>query len=68
VDAPREEWGETWTPGLHPRQSCTSEMRTDESYPEDDASELTEWNGYILDSSLDEVSSEDPLPSPLINS
>jgi hypothetical protein len=40
-----------------------SEMRTDESYPEDDASKLAEQNGYIVDSSLDEVSSEDPMPS-----
>jgi hypothetical protein len=39
-----------------------SEMRTDESYHEDDVSELTEWNGYTADSSSDEVSSEDPLP------
>ncbi len=35
-----------------------------ELHHEDDVSELTEWNGYIADSSLDEVSSEDPLPSP----
>jgi hypothetical protein len=39
-------------------------MRTDESYHEDDVSELTEQNGYNMDSSLDEVSCEDPLPSP----
>jgi hypothetical protein len=52
-------------PGTAPsRQSRTSEMRTDESYHEDDVSELTERNGYTGDSSSDEVSSEDPLPSP----
>jgi hypothetical protein len=46
-------------PGPH-----TSEMRTDESYHDGDVSELTEWNGYNTDSSSDEISSEDPLPSP----
>jgi hypothetical protein len=45
-------------------QSHMSEMRTDKSYHEDDVSELTERNGYIVDSSSDEVSSEDSLPSP----
>jgi hypothetical protein len=54
-------------PGTVPSwQSRTSEMRTDKSYHEDDVSELTERNGYTADSSLDEVSSEDPLPSPTV--
>jgi hypothetical protein len=51
-------------PGTVPSwQSHMSEMRTDKSYHEDDVSELTERNGYIVDSSSDEVSSEDSLPS-----
>jgi hypothetical protein len=44
-------------------QSHTSEMRTDESYPDDDVPKLMTQNGYILDSSSDEVSSEDSLSS-----
>jgi hypothetical protein len=45
-------------------QSHTSEIRTDDRYPDDDELGPTTQYGYIADSLSDEVSSEDSFFSP----
>jgi hypothetical protein len=46
------------------RQSHTSEIRTDDRYPDDDELGPMTQHRYIADSSLNEVSSEDSFFSP----